>query len=364
MITIIAVGDIMPGGLLHGTEGNCVSGDIQSIMARGDVRVGTLECAIGNDPDFIEEKMNRYGDVIYSPDEDLKRLVELNINVVSLANNHFFDLKETGAIHAIEMLNRLGIAFCGAGRNIEEARKPAVLEVNGVKVAFLAFCDYHKYMGYIPFATENSAGVNPMYDDYVIEEIEEAKKEYQYVVVLPHWGKEHTFETTIWCYEMAKKMMAAGADLILGSHSHRVQPIVSWRNKTVAFSMGNFLFPERLIAPPLRSTYYPPNTIDISTLPVTDNFPAVEVITYKKWKPLAKYGMIVESVIDERKRIKTQGHITYLGKDNCLVLKSDKAISNGLAKYSFLISYTPYDFLLRVRNKVNYTLSRKKNIER
>ena len=99
MIKIIGVGDIMPGGLLHGSKSPFISDKVMAYLALGDIRVGTLECAIGNSPDFIEEKMNKYGDVIYAPDEDLKRLKEMNINLVSLANNHFFDLKASGAFH-------------------------------------------------------------------------------------------------------------------------------------------------------------------------------------------------------------------------------------------------------------------------
>ena len=89
-IKIVAVGDIMPGGILNGTTKDYVSQEVKDIFEKADVRVGTLETAIGNEPSYNVEKMNRYGDVIYAEDDDAKRLVELNINVVSLANNHFF----------------------------------------------------------------------------------------------------------------------------------------------------------------------------------------------------------------------------------------------------------------------------------
>ena len=359
MIKVVSVGDIMPGGLLHGTDKRCVSEELQSLLNEGDVRVGTLECSIGNEPDFVEEKMSRYGDVIYAQDDDLKRLVEMNINIVSLANNHFFDLKTSGAQHTIEMLDRLSILHCGAGNNIKEAQKPSVLSIGGKRIAFLAFCDYHKYMGWIPFATEDDAGVNPMYDDYVIDEIKKNKKEYDYVVVLPHWGREHTFETTIWCYQMAKRMVKAGADLILGSHPHRVQPVINWRNKSIVYSMGNFLFPERLIAPPLRSTFYPSEWIDITKLPATDRYPAVEAVTYKKWKPLAKFGMVVLSSIEGNKTT-SQYYISHLEDDNTLVIKSDYEIDKGLKKYSFWLNYLPYDIIIRIRNKFDSLISKLK----
>ena len=146
MIRIIGVGDIMPGGLLHGSSKQFVSNRVVSLLQEGDIRVGTLECAIGNDPCFLEEKMSRYGDVIYTPDVDLKRLKELNIDIVSISNNHFFDLGESGARHTIALLDEMGILHCGAGMNLEEARRPAVFEKDGLSVAFLAFSDTHRYM--------------------------------------------------------------------------------------------------------------------------------------------------------------------------------------------------------------------------
>ena len=109
MFSVVSVGDIMPGGLLHGTDEKVVSLAVQSLLDKGDIRVGTLECAIGNAPVFIKEKMIRSGDVIYAQDIDLKRLVDLKINLVSLANNHFFDLTDAGAVHTRGMLDRKSV---------------------------------------------------------------------------------------------------------------------------------------------------------------------------------------------------------------------------------------------------------------
>ncbi len=358
MIRIIGVGDIMPGGLLHGSDQQFVSDHVLSLLNQGDLRVGTLECAAGNIPDFIEEKMSRYGDVVYVPDADLKRIKELNMDMVSLANNHFFDLKVSGANHTIQLLDEYGIKHSGAGMNLEEARKPAVFNIRGKSVAVLAFCDVHKYMGYIPIAKSNCAGVNPLDEAYALGEIKNAKKQYDYVVVMPHWGREHTFETTLWCYQMAKKMFKAGADLVLGSHPHRVQAVVNKHGKSVAYSMGNFCFPDRLIAPPLRSTYYTEESIELEKLPVTYKYPAVEEITYKKWIPLARYGMIVSTTIDNH-RIDSEFRLTHIDENNFMDFADrNSEIEKGLSKYHFLLNHTPYSFVLPLKNKVSSFVSR------
>lgn len=298
MTTIIAVGDIMPGGLLNGTDAEFVLGEVKTFLKEADIRVGTLETAIGNTPSFYSEKMMRSADVIYAMDDDLKRLVDLGINIVSLANNHFFDLGLDGAEHTIQLLDGLGIQHCGAGKNLEEASKPVVFEQNGKSFAFIAFCDWRdETVGWCPFATESEPGVNPMFDDYVVEQISKYKRQYDYVAVIPHWGKEHTFVTTRHVYRLAKKMLDAGADMVFGGHTHRVQPVVRRRDTVTAYSMGNFFFPDRLIVKP-RSTYYPEEPIALQDLPVTDRYPYVEQTTLKKWKPLARIGELISVKLD------------------------------------------------------------------
>lgn len=322
MITIAAVGDIMPGGILAGVDDGYASKEALDVLNKADVRVGTLETAIGNEPTFYEEKMKRMADVIYAQDHDLIKLQQLSIDIVSLANNHFFDLGPKGAEHTIQLLDKMGIKHIGAGRNLEEAQRPVVEIINGKKVAFLAFCDWrNETVGWCPFATEDQPGVNPMYDDYVVDEIKKYKAQSDYVVVMPHWGKEHTWVTTNHVFAMEKKMRKAGADLILGSHPHRVQPVVNHKHASVAYSMGNFLFPDRLITKP-RSTYYPESPVDLSALPVTDAYPYVEETTYKKWKPLARIGMIVTSTLSDNK-VRSSYDLTVMGEDGKLLLKTD-----------------------------------------
>lgn len=298
MIRITAVGDIMPGGLLHGTDKEYLSNEVKELLHESDVRIGTLECAIGDSFPFFDEKMRRKADVIHAKDDDIVRLLEMNINVVSLANNHFFDLGYDGAWHTMELLNRNGIKYCGAGRTIDEASKPAVVEIKGKTIAFLGFCDYREEtVGWCPIATEDSAGINPLLEGYVEEQISKYSRLYDYIVVIPHWGLEHTIWPTGNVYRMMKKMITAGADLIYGGHPHHIQPLIKYCGASVALSMGNFLFPDRLINVP-RSTYYPDTKVDLSILPTTYDYPYVTTLTIKRWREPARIGMVVVSEID------------------------------------------------------------------
>ncbi len=347
MIKIAAVGDIMPGGVLAGVDDSWVSEDVLSILNEANVRVGTLETAIGNEPNFYDEKMDRLADVIYAKDHDLNKLLKLGIDLVSLANNHFFDLGPEGAMHTLQLLDEFGIRHIGAGRNIKEASAPVIINIKGNTIAFLAFCDWRKEtVGWCPFASESSPGVNPMFDDYVESEILKYKKQYDYIVVLPHWGIENTWITTPKVFRLAKKMLRAGADLILGGHPHRVQPLVNYKLGSVAYSLGNFLFPDRLIVPP-RSTFYGDHNIDYSKLPTTEGYPYVKELTYKKWKPLARIGMIVLSELSNNTVI-SYYKLVQLNDNNVLSLYENKKISSILSKRRFILKYIPYPFCYNV----------------
>lgn len=335
---IAAVGDIMPGGILAGVNSGYVSQEVLSILNKADVRVGTLETAIGNEPNFYEEKMKRDADVIYSKDHDLLKLKHLSIDIVSLANNHFFDLGPEGELHTIQLLDQMGIQHVGAGRNLQEASAPVIKNIQGQTVAFLAFCD--PSVGWCSFAAKDTIGINPMYDDFVVAEIKKYKTQCDYVVVMPHWGMENTWITTPHVYRLTKKMIKAGADLILGSHPHRVQPVVNYKRTSVAYSMGNFLFPDRLIVKP-RSTYYPDAPIDLSNLPVTDAYPYVECVTYKKWKPLARVGMIVKSEFSKDKTFSSY-QLTREDEDGFISLYKDDKISSILKRRGRLLKYCSY----------------------
>ena len=87
-------------------------------------------------------------------------------------------------------------------------------------------------------------------------------------------------------------MMKAGADMVFGGHTHRIQPVVKKKKFVVAYSMGNFFFPDRLITKP-RSTFYPEHPLAMDSLPVTKRYPFVEQVTLKLWQPLARLGEIV-----------------------------------------------------------------------
>ena len=330
-----------------------------------------MECALGNEPTYDEAKIAKkendiYGNVIYAKDTDIIRLKELHIDIVSLANNHFSDLGAEGVKHTIELLDKEGIQHCGAGNNLQEAGTPVVMNINSKKVAFLGFCDTeYKHVYMCTYATEDSPGINPMQEDYVVREIKKNADLYDYVVVLAHWGTENTFNPNISIYKMAKRMLKAGACLVLGSHPHRIQPVVNTKSGSTIFSMGNFLFPERLIAPP-KVTYYPSAPIDYSTLPVTDKYPIVDCVTLKTLPFLARVGMIVTSEIKNHS-VKSSYVLSYLNKNNCIeLLDREKAsiLKRTISRLERPIELNCYPLYLRLSRYKKRIISKVKSLIR
>jgi poly-gamma-glutamate synthesis protein (capsule biosynthesis protein) len=186
-------------------------------------------------------------------------------DVVSLASNHAMDWGPDALLDTIEVFRTRGIATVGAGRNLEEARHPAVLVRNGVRVAILAYCSILQ-TGYA--AGRDKAGIAPMrahtyyepfdyqsgvpprivtvpFDDDLagmVADITEARRSADAVVLSLHWGI-HFIPRMIADYQVtvAKAAFAAGADLILGHHAHTPKAIGVYGGKACFFSLSNFI---------------------------------------------------------------------------------------------------------------------------
>lgn len=312
---LLFCGDIMPGGVLPYNE-RYISKEVQEYLKSFDMIIGTLETAIGTNIPYDEVKMGGRMNIIYSRNEDFYRVKELGVNIVSLANNHIGDLGEKGLSNTIEILKANDISYCGAGHNIKEASKPLIIEKENKKIAILAYCSSDpNQVAYVPVATADSWGVNPFDIHVAKQDIKRYKELCDYVIVMVHWGKEYSpypmKEIKKDSYEMAN----AGVDLIIGTHTHSVQPHITRKNTHIYYSLGNFLFPDFYMHPP-RPIYYPkedeiPNikTTYIYPFPITEPLKRV-------WRPQSRLGMVAEVEISNKMRV----------SDKYLVLDSNNVL--------------------------------------
>lgn len=284
MSTISFLGDVVPGGLLSlDLTRKALDNSVHSFLSGSDLVIANLESPFG-----VPEWQVSGKPVIYSRPEDAMRLKELNVSAVSLANNHLFDLGDEGFANTIRILEEMGIAWCGAGKNAMEARKPLYIDLKGVRLGFLAYC---RMMEGVKYATADSSGVALMEEATVLEDIAMAKGKCDFLYVLLHWNTEYTWLPYPESPGLIRKLMDAGAAGVIGGHSHRLQSWGSRRGKPFFYSLGNFLFPDYIIGPP-RTMHYPKEPIDLSSLPVMATNKPADKLYFRLWRKYSRIGII------------------------------------------------------------------------
>lgn len=168
----------------------------------------------------------------------------LGVDVVSLANNHAYDYGEEALLDTFATLEEAGIPYVGAGRNIDEAKKPVYFIANGIKIAVVSATQIERNA--VPDtreATATSAGVLRCMDpSALLEVIAEAKENSDFVILYIHWGTESQAETDWLQDKQAPVYAQAGVDLIVGDHPHCLQKLDSESGVPVVYSLGNYWF--------------------------------------------------------------------------------------------------------------------------
>lgn len=348
---LLFLGDIMPGGILPYCH-NWIDDTLLKELATYDIRLATLECALGTnngsfDPIKMKDKTKQ--NIVFVRKEDLSRLTKMDINVVSLANNHAIDCGLDGLKQMINTLDELGVKHIGAGMRLEEAKKPIVYQSSGKTIAIIAFqiMDFKKPWCFYP-AKNNSPGVYYPSMDELLKYIKELKNKFDYIVLMPHWGEEHKYLQSNAYKKTACQMLEAGADCIIGSHPHIINPVVQWGGKKCFFSLGNFLFPEKCMQVP-RPMYYPKTVEEYKSLKRMWTYPkSITEPIVAVWKPKNRIGMMVEMEISDR--FKSCYHLTCLTADNVLHCYSSFLVRMRMAFWSMLMHMPKYDTILYFYN--------------
>ena len=167
---------------------------------------------------------------------------DLGVDIAGLANNHVLDYGKDALTDTFTTLTDAGIDYTGAGDSLEEASKLIIkTDDMGRTYGFLAASHV------IPVASWNVVDSQPgefcFYDETdLLEAIQAADSQVDYLFVMVHWGVEHTTELTDYQPNDAHKMIDAGADAVIGMHSHCIQPVEYYNGKPIFYSLGNFIF--------------------------------------------------------------------------------------------------------------------------
>lgn len=217
--------------------------DIKDYISSADIAVGNLETTFAGK----ERGYSNYPR-FNSPEQLAYNLKDMGIDVLCTANNHSMDTNYSGVVSTLDFLDDAGISHMGTSRTAEEQNQILVKDVNGIKIAFLAFT--YGTNG-IPVPSANSYCVNLIDKDLILKQLELAKaQEPDLICVNMHWGLEYQNVQNSEQEDWADFLFENGVDVILGSHPHVLQPMekrtVTLEDGTtkdcfVIYSLGNFI---------------------------------------------------------------------------------------------------------------------------
>ncbi len=248
-VTIAFAGDILfdpnysvMASLLQRTNGiyDSISADLIEEMQNADIMMVNNEFPYSGRGTPTEGKQFTFR----ARPESASILEDLGVDIVSLANNHAYDYGEEAFLDTLDILTEMGMPYVGAGRNLEEASEPVYFIAGDIKIAVVSATQIERLENPdTKGATETTPGVfrclNP---DKLLEVVRKAKGNSDFVIVYIHWGTENTAEPDWLQMDQAPKIVEAGADLVIGDHSHCLQPIQYVNGVPVVYSLGNFWF--------------------------------------------------------------------------------------------------------------------------
>lgn len=218
---------------------DCLSPDVMEELHSADLMMVNHEFVLSTKGSPLEGKAYTYRG---NPSR-VQVLHDMGADIVSLANNHAYDYGPDALAETCDVLDEAGIPFVGAGRNLEEAMEPVYYVMNDQVIGIVSATQIERSTNYTKQATQDRAGVlkclNP---DLFLEVIKEAETKSDHVIVYVHWGTENTPYYGEDQIALAKKFVAAGADVIIGGHTHCLQGIDYVDGVPVIYSLGNFWF--------------------------------------------------------------------------------------------------------------------------
>jgi poly-gamma-glutamate capsule biosynthesis protein CapA/YwtB (metallophosphatase superfamily) len=238
VVSIAFVGDIMldetPGKVIK--SGRDPFAPFATILKSADIRIGNLECVVATNGTAQPGKP-----YTFRAHPRSLPVLKRHFDAVALANNHTGDFGPLAFAQMLDRLERAGIPYFGGGRDLAQAHVPLIIERHGLRVAFLA---YNEFFPRSFEADTDKPGSAWSEDEQVVLDIRRARSQYRADLVIPvmHWGWEHELRASERQRQLARMMIDAGADAIVGGHPHVIQDVEQYQGKPIIYSLGNFVF--------------------------------------------------------------------------------------------------------------------------
>jgi len=214
--------------------------NITKYVKKSDIAIGTLETNFTS---------NRYSGVgkYNTPTEFLTAVKNSGISLVSLAHNHVLDYGEDGLNQTISKIHEKGMSITGIQNNEENENSEFtgnIKEVNGIKIAFLSYT--YGLSNENEISEEEKSKVNIFSEELALKDIQYAKENSNYIIVIMHWGDVNSSTITDYQNNITGFLVNNDVDMILGSHPSVVEPMkiiqnAEGKNILVAYSLGNYI---------------------------------------------------------------------------------------------------------------------------
>jgi poly-gamma-glutamate synthesis protein (capsule biosynthesis protein) len=220
------------------------AGAVREVISGADIAMANFENPAPNRFTWHKAK------TVFTADPTLiDGLVKAGIDYVGIANNHIGDAGNNGILQTIANLKKRGLKYSGAGKDLAAAQRPAILDANGTKVAILAYDaiapGYH--------AAKGEPGSSKLTIKAVQAGVKAARKAgAKVVIVFPHWGAEYRYSPFQNQQRLARQIIDAGADMIIGNHAHYAAAVEVYKGKPIWYALGNFVFDQTWSEPTME----------------------------------------------------------------------------------------------------------------
>lgn len=206
------------------------------VLKKASILVGNLEAPLSKRGSVYTEKTW----LLRADPRTVDSLVKAGFDILTLANNHMMDYGPIALEDTLAALDNAHIARTGAGKNLNEARRAAILTTpDGTKFAFLAYSLTYPEIFWANATRPGTPYGNP---DFFVSDIKKAKAVVDHVIVSFHWSKELQNYPSDYQKNYGRLAIDSGASVVLGHHPHVLQGIEVYKGGLIAYSLGNYVF--------------------------------------------------------------------------------------------------------------------------
>lgn len=238
MIKLLIAGDFCPqdrvAQYIEKRDYKSIFNEVKAYTSQMDYSIANLEAPVVGS---IAKPIEKCGPNLRCSSKAVEALKWADFNMVTLANNHFYDYGDSGVKDTLEACKKEGIMTVGGGMNLHEASQTAYVNIKNIKLAFINCCEHE-----FSIATENTGGSNPLNPIQQYYAIQEAKKNADKVIVIVHGGHEHYQLPSPRMKETYRFFIDAGADAVINHHQHCYSGYEIYNGKPIFYGLGNFCF--------------------------------------------------------------------------------------------------------------------------